>query len=104
MQPYQTRVICLRSSLDRRKHICSEFEKFNIDFSFLDALEAKETIFYDNFLSLKFNPKALTSGEVACFMSHVLIWHALASSDLEEMVIYEDDIWLGKGSKELFSG
>lgn len=90
-------VISMNTATLRRKHITQEFEKRKIPFEFFDAItpscELEEAIqcFIPNLAQYKY----LTSGEKACFMSHVLLLQKCIDDDLPYIGIFEDDVLLG---------
>lgn len=97
-------VISLDSAVERRQHIEAEFKKYLVDFNFYDAItpvtsdEAAKSVGID--LSRRGD---LTKGEVACLLSHVMLWKKIVDLDLKYMAIFEDDIYLGENIQNFFS-
>ncbi|VEJ21792.1 glycosyltransferase family 25 protein [Neisseria animaloris] len=95
-------VISLKTAESRRKHITQEFGRDNIPFSFFDALtpspELDEAI--SKFVPILAHTKKLSSGEKACFMSHLTLWKKCIDDNLPYIGIFEDDILLGKDAQQ----
>lgn len=90
-------VISLDSALDRRQHIYSEFEKHLVSFSFFDAVTPATIIENAKSVGIELTRTGLlTQGEVACLLSHVLLWKKIVEQDLEYMAIFEDDVHFGE--------
>lgn len=96
-------VISLTSATDRRQHIQSEFNKHQVDYEFFDALTPDIANPYANKLGLNLSTANLTAGEVACMMSHVVLWEKIINEDLDYATIFEDDIYLGEDSAALLN-
>lgn len=98
-------VISVDSAKERRQHIREEFKKNLIEFDFYNAitpvtaLEAAQSVGID--LTRK---GVLTNGEVACLLSHVMLWKKIVDENLEYMAIFEDDVYLGKNTQSFFEG
>ena len=91
-------VISIRTSLNRRQHIINEFSKYNIPFSFYDAItpsiELTELI---QSVAPNLNRVThMTDGEKSCLMSHIMLWKKCVDEEWPYIAIFEDDIWLGK--------
>lgn len=90
-------VISLDSALDRRQHIYSEFEKHLVSFSFFDAVTPATIVENAKSVGIELTRTGLlTQGEVACLLSHVLLWKKIVEQDLEYMAIFEDDVHFGE--------
>lgn len=91
-------VISLKKELKRREHIKSEFSKQDIKFNFFDAVTPETAKIQAENLNLNVNPEYLTSGELACFMSHVALWQKAIDENIAYISIFEDDIFLGENA------
>jgi glycosyl transferase, family 25 len=89
-------VISLKTATARREHIQKEFGKQNIDFEFFDALTPDLAKPLAEKMALQVHEDFLTSGELACFMSHVSIWQKMVDEQIPHLAIFEDDVYLGK--------
>lgn len=90
-------VISLDSALDRRQHIYSEFGKHSVSFSFFDAVTPATIVENAKSVGLELTRIGLlTQGEVACLLSHVLLWKKIVDQNLEYMAIFEDDVHFGE--------
>jgi GR25 family glycosyltransferase involved in LPS biosynthesis len=99
-------------NLERRSDRKEQFGKTNpnIDVSFFNAIDGK-TISHNKILQLGFDTnktwrdpffnKKMTKGEVACFMSHFLLWkHCLEIN--EPILIFEDDAIINDSFNESY--
>lgn len=91
-------VISLTSEHKRRAHITEEFGKQQIRFDFFDALTPAEAQPLAQKLALNVDDSHLTSGELACFMSHVSLWQKVVDEGMDFLAIFEDDIYLGNNA------
>jgi glycosyl transferase, family 25 len=92
-------IISLITALERRQHIQNEFRKQNIEFEFFNALTANEASPLVKKMQLNFSKEGLSSGELACFMSHVSLWVKIINERIPYMAIFEDDVFLGDHAK-----
>ncbi|MBF7682337.1 glycosyltransferase family 25 protein [Acinetobacter sp. B5B] len=91
-------VISLKTENTRRAHITSEFSQQKISFDFFDAITPDQAIQYAHDFGLTMDERYLTSGELACFMSHFLLWQKALDENLPYIAIFEDDIFLGESA------
>lgn len=96
-------VISLKSAEIRRLHIQSQFSKHHLDFSFFDALDPEQAKQAVGFLQLKYLENHITDSELACFMSHVMVWKQVVDENLDLVAIFEDDIYLGQEAHQFLS-
>ncbi|PJI32921.1 hypothetical protein CU320_06000 [Acinetobacter pseudolwoffii] len=89
-------VISLKSTQDRRNHILEQFGKEGIPFQFFDAITPDLNQVISKELKINILQADLTQGEIACFLSHASIWKMMIEKKLSYVVIFEDDIYLGK--------
>lgn len=83
---------------ERRSHIIKEFQKFNIEFEFIDAVNGKllkldSDPLIDYSAVLK-HPKWLTPGMVGCSLSHIKCYQKIIDENLDFALILEDDVCL----------
>ncbi|APB78692.1 TPA: glycosyltransferase family 25 protein [Pasteurella multocida] len=92
-------VISLASAVERRQHISEQFSQYDIPFQFFDAISPSPLL---NQLVSQFFPSladsSLTDGEKGCFISHLSLWHKCVEKNLPYIVVFEDDILLGKNA------
>ena len=96
-------VISLKSATERREHINNEFGKHNVSFEFFDALTPDTARDYAKNLGLNPDTTNLTSGELACMMSHIAVWKKAINKNLSYVTIFEDDVYLGKDANHLLN-
>lgn len=96
-------VISLTTATDRRTHIINEFGRQNVPFVFFDAIIPTQV----NALAEKFNVNItdanLTSGELACLFSHICLWQQAIDENLDYIVIFEDDVYLGENADQFLT-
>lgn len=91
-------VINLLQAENRREHIKSQLEKFNIEYEIFNAIDANTGCyywdhFYSNTLRLLCYARPLTKSQVGCFASHYKLWQKCIELN-EPIVVLEDDIEL----------
>ena len=97
-------VISLTTEQKRRKHITEEFGKQNIPFAFFDAITPdliEETAKKFNIIFDRSLKATLCDAEIACALSHIVLWNFVLENNLDYINIFEDDIYLGENAKEL---
>ncbi len=80
------RVVSLAHATERRSHFATAWSRYQ--YSFLDAVDAR------NLVDLPFSHRyrrEMLPGEVACLMSHRLLWKEALSTGSDGLVILEDD-------------
>jgi len=95
-------VISLESAFERREHICAEFGKKAIPFNFFNAVTPQLSLDVARSIGIDLSRNGtLTSGEVACLLSHVLLWKSIVDQNIEYMAIFEDDVYLGENTQNI---
>lgn len=92
-------VISLVTAEQRRQHILSEFKKYDINFNFYDAVTPDTLNSAANSIGLDLSQIGLSPGEIACLLSHLMLWKRAVESEMDYIVIFEDDIYLGRSSE-----
>ncbi|WP_321905424.1 glycosyltransferase family 25 protein [Paraburkholderia tropica] len=83
----------------RRERIAEVMSRHGVDFSFIDAIDAQRfesgelARLYDDAAARSRYGRSLTKGEVACFLSHRLIWQRVVH-DGKGVIVLEDDALL----------
>lgn len=93
-------VINLKRSSDRWRVVSQELEKFHLPFERIEAVDgqALEKSMLNSLvpplddISKICCPRALSSSEIACFLSHKKCWQKLVDSNENWALIMEDDI------------
>lgn len=96
-------VISLVSAEQRRQHIISEFKKYDINFNFYDAITPDKINFTAQDIGIDVKKSNLTQGEMACLLSHVMLWKKAVDSNLDYITIFEDDVYLGEDANIFLS-
>ena len=95
----------MKTSGDRRELMTDQFRKANIEVAFFDGVlvtgSDSDQIAATEGVTLGKFAKRLTLGELGCYFSHRRLWQALIDSDDEAYVIFEDDMFLEPGFKDI---
>ena len=78
----------LERSVERREKIGKEFEKESLDVEFFKGCDGKAIG---------------KSGVFGCAQSHINIWKDVVEKGYENVLIFEDDVWLEKDFKQFFT-
>lgn len=92
-------VINLERSPERREHMCAQLEHYQLDYEFFNAIDGEclsdEMLsWYDDSLREKTQwfPRKLTKNEIACAISHLLIYEKLVKENIQAAIVLEDDV------------
>ncbi len=88
------KVISLQNAIKRRQHIQRTFGQLNIKYEFFNAIHKENLASCLENYKLNFEEGCLTDGEKACFLSHYVLWQQVVESNLNYLVICEDDVIL----------
>ena len=97
-------VISLKRETTRRKNIEQVLGKQHIPFTFFDAItpdRIDEVAKKFNIMLDRSAKRKLWDGEIACALSHIVLWDFVLENHLDYINIFEDDIHLGENAKEL---
>jgi len=95
---FSVKVISLKRS-GRRERIAEVLTAHDVDFSFVDAIDARNmhddefAQRYDDAAARSRYGRSLSRGEVACFLSHRQLWEAISTGG-RSVVVLEDDALL----------
>merc|ERR1719225_1610735 len=87
---------------DRLRNMEAIFNELNVDFKRVKAVDGKVDVnpgymrkngieMMSDF-SEPYHGRAMTYGEIGCFMSHYNIWKDVIENDFEEIIVFEDDV------------
>lgn len=99
----QIAVVSLIEEYERRKHIDSLFEEFELDFEYFDAINKLQVANNLGKYNLTVNTDRMSSGEVACYLSHYSLWQRVIDHELPYLMVFEDDIYFSQSAKVLLS-
>lgn len=91
-------VISLEREQHRRAHIHSQFSHENIPFHFFNAITPSTLQQAKNELGIHEPSTTLHQNEVACLLSHAMLWKKAIDENLDYITIFEDDIHLGQAA------
>lgn len=89
-------VISLSTASQRRAHIESEFSAKAVEFEFFDAVVPATVETAARTLGLDPAKTELHPRELACLLSHAMLWKKAMDDRLDHICIFEDDIHLGE--------
>lgn len=91
-------IINMPSATDRRAAVTGQLAGLNLDPNWIDAVRGKDMTatevasVYDESNNRRYFRRALSAGEIGCYVSHRKAWQALLDSEADLAVILEDDI------------
>lgn len=87
------RVINLETSVGRRDAFTQMVGSTKLDWEFFPAHTGKtEPLQYDNRAAVRRCGRPLSPPEIGCYASHFKLWQWLSDSDLDQVIIFEDDV------------
>lgn len=92
-------VISLKNAHQRRQHIVQEFGRHGIDFEFFDAITPSQVPLLAQKFDINIQNSELTPGELACLFSHIALWQKAKDENIQHLVVFEDDVYLGENTK-----
>lgn len=90
-------IINLPQDIERREFLAKDMEKFNLNFSFVEAVDGRiiptDEIakYYNSAKSIDLFNREMTPGEIGCALSHNKIYRKIVSESIASAVILEDD-------------
>lgn len=95
-------VVSLLRDYERRKKISADLNSLDIDFQFFDAIDAKDPSNNTLINSMKKTGigSEMTDGEIACTLSHQLIFREMIQGNIEWAIILEDDVIIDEKFKD----
>ncbi|MEL3901409.1 MAG: glycosyltransferase family 25 protein [Treponema phagedenis] len=100
-------IVNLKESIDRRQYMIEEMKKTNLQYEFFDAVNGKDIKnieeIYDKENAIKAYGRELKLGEIGCAMSHLLIYKKMIDENIEQALIFEDDIIIANDFNRVFS-
>lgn len=96
-------VVSLINEYERRQHIDGLFDRYNLDYSYFDAINKSQVKDVLQKHNLTVNTDSMSLGEVACYLSHYCLWQQVLERDLSYLMIFEDDIYFSKSAKTLLN-
>ncbi|XP_076436373.1 procollagen galactosyltransferase 2-like [Babylonia areolata] len=97
----QVYMINLERRPDRRERMINAFDILGIDAKLVSAVDGKKltTAYLDSIpihqlpgFADPYSGRAMTMGEIGCFLSHYYIWEEMIQKDYERVLLFEDDI------------
>ena len=96
-------VVSLVNEYARREHIDHLFHEHHLDFSYFDAINKQQVADTLEKYNLTVNTDKLSAGEIGCILSHYSLWQQMVEYNLRYLIVFEDDIYLAKGAKNLLN-
>lgn len=98
----QCRVISLDSREDRKRDIREQFDREGVDFMFESAVNGR-TLNMDSIppqLLTEVTRSQLKPGQIGCYLSHIILWTKMLTSEWEHLLVIEDDAKLTTDFKQ----
>lgn len=89
-------VISMTTAHERRQHIDHTFAKNNISFRYFDAIIKTQVPEQLKKYDISADKDAVSTTEMACFLSHYCLWQKMIIERWPYLVIFEDDVYLSK--------
>lgn len=95
-------IVSLKRDIERRNKITDVFHRLNINFDFFDAIDAKDPQNKEIIDKMRLSGVGaeMTDGEIACTLSHQLIYKDMIDKNIEWAVILEDDVIVNEKFKK----
>jgi glycosyl transferase family 25 len=93
-------VINLKKDKRRLRFMTRQLRALKLDFSVVEALDGaclspEDWGKYSKERALELSKRELTPGELGCALSHARIWERIVREHIKEVLIFEDDVWIG---------
>ncbi len=89
------RVISLETATERRRAFAGRAERTTARWSFFDARTTPDPdLTWNRNSLLRHKGRELLPGERGNYSSHFALWRELAASDHDQLIVFEDDIWV----------
>jgi glycosyl transferase family 25 len=101
MWPHPIFVINLKTSRDRRTACAEQLDRLGLAPTFVEAVDGRKlsdaeiAALVDEAGRLKRAPKALSKGEVGCYLSHLAVLEKIRAEDIPQALVMEDDLLAG---------
>lgn len=96
-------VVSLIDEHERRQHIDSLFDAYNLDFNYFNAINKSQVEDTLQKHGLSVRSERMSAGEVACYLSHYCLWQQVIEHKLPYLMVFEDDIYFSKSAKTLLN-
>jgi glycosyl transferase family 25 len=101
-------VVNLERSPERREAITTSLEPLGLEFEFFAAVDGnqlgtEDLSVYSESDAIKTVGRALTLGEIGCYLSHVGVWKEIVARNLPEALVLEDDAEIGLAALEILA-
>ncbi|MGY4041380.1 glycosyltransferase family 25 protein [Aeromonas hydrophila] len=94
-------ILSLVRSHERRDYMSRQMQHFGLDFSFFDAVDARDSSALaalsdriDLDMAREYCGHELSQGEIGCAISHIKIYEKMVEENIERALILEDDVHL----------
>jgi glycosyl transferase family 25 len=99
-------VLNLKKDRHRLRFISKQLRALGLDFTVVEALDGaflspEDWMRYSRERALQFSGRELTPGEVGCALSHARMWERMVREGLKELLIFEDDVWIGRALPDI---
>lgn len=99
-------VISLPDNVERRQQMTNALSGIELPFEWVDAVDGRtfnvlDQPVYDSKNRMRWFGKHLTGGEIGCLLSHKKIYQKIITDNIEQALIFEDDVMLHKDFKRV---
>jgi|LSQX01.2.fsa_nt_gb glycosyl transferase family 25 len=99
-------IINLKRDTERLQFMQEQMERLGIDYRVIEAIDGRslgedEKEPYSKSIALRDFGRELTPGEIGCALTHIRIWNQTIEEDINEVLVLEDDVYIGIGLIEV---
>jgi glycosyl transferase family 25 len=92
-------VVSLERALERRRSVEMQLNQTGLKWSYLDAVDGRKPIDLSNYNSVKrisINGRDMSTCEIACFLSHRLVWERIVETNKTTLILEDDFLLLSR--------
>jgi glycosyl transferase family 25 len=100
--PVPVWVLNLKRDEERLHFMQKQLNELGVEYRVIEAIDGHSLTekdkrgIYSKELALSYFGRELTTGEIGCALSHIRMWELMLKEQLEEVIILEDDIRIGR--------
>ena len=99
-------VLNLKKDAHRLRFMAKQLRALSLPYTAVEALDGallspEEWKLYSKARALEFSKRELVPGEIGCAISHARMWERIVRENIPEVLIFEDDVWIGKALPDI---
>src|SRR5215831_16767508 len=101
-------VINLERSPERKRFMTQQLEALGVRFEFIAAIDGtrlteSDRARYSKALALQIAGRVLAENEIACALTHAMLYHRIVEQNIKQVLILEDDIYVSNAMMAIIS-